>query len=503
MQFGVSESIAHWGKYRPASIAIYHNGQVTSFQKLNSLVNSLCCEIDKSDFCFDRIAIAVHSKADFLISLLAILRSGKSAVLLNMGLPDEAIHINIQDAKVTCLIHDECNQRLCDFISSTNNKRILNVNKIMENHTSIPKIPVNFAVRGPGDEWGVLYSSGTTGTPKGIERDHNSIVTELLGWSIELGLSSQTEFYIGRPIYYTGGLVLALSTLIMSGSIILNDFNDDNDPNEVWTDYQNIFAHLSPKWAFFVPDQIRAFIQIIENKNVSLKMADMILVMGSAISGEEKIKAKRLLGSGIVESWGNSESLGTITEPDDIEKRPDSIGRPFLTDELFIVDNNCNQVGPGQYGRIAGSEEAGFSEYCNRPEATKCAKQKNLIISEDIGYIDDEGYFYVCGRQQDCVLINGDTLFIPDIEQKIRQHDNIKECAIITNSPDETLVELIAAIVPMSKSKMEKSQFILELNSLLETNEQLADIALMDTLPHVPSGKIDKVTIKKLIKQLQ
>jgi acyl-CoA synthetase (AMP-forming)/AMP-acid ligase II len=117
-----------------------------------------------------------------------------------------------------------------------------------------------------------------------------------------------------------------------------------------------------------------------------------------------------------------NKSLIILVAPEDIEKRPNSIGRPFLTDELYIINDDYKQVGPNQPGRIAGNEEAGFFQYSNRPEATNRAKRHELIISEDIGYTDNEGYFYVSGRQQDCVVINGETLFIPDIESKLRKH---------------------------------------------------------------------------------
>jgi acyl-coenzyme A synthetase/AMP-(fatty) acid ligase len=500
MQFGVSESIEHWGKYRPRAVAVCHNGKVTTYGELNSIINDMCQHITLSGIAGNRVGICIKSKFDFLVSLIGILRVGKSAVLLNTGLPDEALTVNIKDAEVTSFIHDDIfSKRILAISKDIKSPLFLNIKKLTKDHSH--KEAAKYNICDPDDEWGVLYSSGTTGIPKGIERDHNSIVTELLGWCLEMGLNRETIFYIGRPIYYTGGLVLSLSTLITCGQLILNDFKNDNDPNEVWNDYQAVLSEISLSWAFFVPDQIRAFTTIAEKMGTIPKAARGILTMGAPISGEEKVKASKLLNCDLVESWGNSESLGTITDPDDIKTRPTSIGRPFLTDELYIVDENCNQITqPDTLGRIAGSEEAGFCQYCNRSDATNRVKQNNLIVSEDIGYVDKDNYFYIRGRQQDCIVKNGETLFKSDIEGKLRQIKSVAECAIAAKDINDTLFELIAVVVPSDTQLANKNDLLDELNAALTPNEQLNDVLLIKSIPRTSSGKTDKAAIDKLVK---
>ena len=498
MQFGVSESIVHWGKYTPDAPAVYHNGRITSFRELDSLINVLCHEISAANFQCERIAIAVKSKFHLLASLISILRTGKSAVLLNIGLSDEAIRTNINDTKVMALIHDNHYEKIKKFIDGLSENQTLNVSDVLENFR-LPTKPFSPAIiRQPKDEWGILFSSGSTGIPKGIERDHNSIVTELLGWCLELGLNRQTSFYIGRPIYYTGGLVLSLATLLVGGKIFLNDFVDDNTPSEVWRDYQSTLGSDSLKLAFFVPDQIRAFVEITKTLEMPPCGAETILVMGAPISGDEKVKAACLLHSRIVESWGNSESLGTITDADDLEKRPNSIGRPFLTDELYIVDERCMPLGPFQHGKIAGSEEAGFLQYSNRPKETDLAKRDDLIISDDIGYIDDDGYVYVCGRDQDCILDKGTTVFIPDIERKLRTNDSIRECCVVANTLSDGSIELVGVIVLSGEVSTKESELIQQLNRTLGEHEQLTRVLLISSMPRLPSGKVDRVAVKRI-----
>jgi long-chain acyl-CoA synthetase len=500
MQFGVSESIAHWGRYRPNAPAVYHNEQVTSFGELNALINGLCHKLQAKNIDAKRIAIAVDSKIQFLIALISILRIGKSAIVLNTGLSDEAIQTIIERTEASALIHDKYNNKIHELLSSTNSRKILNISDVMRPDL----LQASFnppIIQQANDEWGVLFSSGTTGIPKGIERDHYSMVTELLGWCLELNINRHTKFYIGPPVFYTGGLVITLSTLLTGGSVFLNDYKDSNDSVEIWNDYQKVLASHQLLWAFFEPSMIRSFVKFAENLEKPPLKANTLLIMGSYISGNEKIKANAVLQSNIVESWGNTESLGTITDPEDLAKRPNSVGRPFLTDELYIVDDDCSVLEPFQQGKIAGGQEAGFSRYSNLPNETGHIKQGNLIISEDAGYMDDRNYFYVLGREQDQIFIEGKPVFLSEIESKLRQHDLVQECCVVVQSTDETNVKLMGVIVSNQTLEISEIEALERLNAFLLPDEQLAHIQFWKALPQVASGKINKDVVVQFINQ--
>ena len=198
MQFGVSEAVEYWGKYRPENIAVYYNNKSLSYKSLNHKVDQFANYLLTMQIEDERIGIAINTKINFLICLLAILKLGKSVVTLNVGLPSESLQLNVEDTKVNYIVVEAGTKtkfkreglKLIDFGLAK-----------MDEIFHIVKI----SLRQPTDEWGVLFSSGTTGIPKGVERDHNSIITELLGWCLELGLNRRSSFYIGRPIFYTGG----------------------------------------------------------------------------------------------------------------------------------------------------------------------------------------------------------------------------------------------------------------------------------------------------------
>jgi len=319
------------------------------------------------------------------------------------------------------------------------------------------------------------------------------MVTEFLGWIIELGLRRDTTFYIGRPIFYTGGLVFAAATLLVGGTIVINDFVNENDPLEAWNDLSNFLHNDRIDWVFLIPDQIQTILKNIREPKLP-RWPVNVLVMGGPITGNEKIALSKLLNCNVIESWGNTESLGTITEAKDLNKRPNSIGRPFVGDELVIVDDHLRELRPQEHGRIAGGIEAGFARYSNRPDTTLNVRREGLIISEDYGYQDEDGYFYILGRLSDCVVRNGTSIFLSGIEAHIRSMESIVDCCV-TSVGDENDVQIVAII--STHTEKDESAICDEINKCLSVDNRIDRVILME-LPRLPSGKLDRVNCKKI-----
>lgn len=440
-----------------------------------------------------RIAIACESKYIFLVVLLGILKNAKSAVLINSKLNDENLKICLKEANVNLLITDKLDKKFNNFINTFNfikrKKDTSNFN-LLSVSNDYPKVT--------GDqEWGVFYSSGTTGIPKGIVRNHYSIVTELLGWMIELQLTTSTHFFIGRPIFYTGGLVLTLATLLAGGSICINK-------NVTWENYQNHLHKHIVNYSFFVPRQLMKYVDMVEKSEKTPRKSDCIIVMGDKITGDEKIRAKKLLFSNIIESWGNSEGLGTITKIDDLEICPDSIGRPFITDKMFILDETGKKLPPLKTGRLAGDIEAGFNYYCSRPDSTKNAIKKSLLISEDIGYVDKDGYYYIEGRYDSFISDGKSYMSLHKIEKEIVDNFGISDCIIIKLKEQKKIFEIGCAILT---NKIENKNMILEdikidiegiIKQFNNNINVLIKIKKFKSIPETASGKINRFELKRI-----
>lgn len=484
MWLGIGDAIEHWARYKPNKTALRIGDRIYNYRALYERAISIAIFITESKV-EGRVAVGVDDKFEYLASIAALNLVGNPIIILNPHPTQESLTVHLRDTKPNIIIgHSD----LIHTVEKVANRSLQTMNileiQIVKNGRPLARIN--------SKEWGILFSSGSTGISKAIVYDHSTMLSELLAWCLELGIRRETRFYIGRPIYYTGGLVLTLATLLVGGEVILPEHQDDNDFETIWNHYQKCVADGALDLAFFVPDQLRTFIRVAKEP----LGGPTILVMGARISGDEKKNACRILKSPLIESWGNSEGLGTITDKEDLFSRPDSIGRPFLTEKICIVSDELVECEPGQSGRLAGSEENMFVEYANRPDATERVKRNNLILSDDIGYMDENYYFYVLGRDQESFVVGGQTVFLSDMEERLRKVAGVIDICIIAVEA-KCATAFYALIV--SEKNVSKDSVKMEIQNAL--NEKLSGFLFVETLPRLSSGKIDRLGAAKLVNE--
>lgn len=488
MQFGSSEALMHWARYRPESIAI-HGDRTVSYREFNQWVNSIAERICAAPD--GPVAVAVTRKSWYLAAVLAAVRARRSAIMLNIRLSDRALQTNLADTGARVLVRDSAHTRIASLFP---NGGCVDQVEISDASLAHGGAPVGFDDEDgygaqPQDPWGIFFSSGTTGVPKGIERNHESVATELIGWCIELGLHHTSMFYIGRPVFYTGGMVLALATLLAGATVVLDDAVNDDDFDSVFRDFRTKASTLPLKYAFFIPDQLRFFTKASASTPDSSFSRVTILTMGSPIAGWEKVAVAQALGTDVIESWGNSESLGTITDAEDLRMRPNSVGRPFLTDRMYVVDDNGATVPAGTVGWLAGGQEGGFSKYSNRPDDTTLARRHDLIVSEDVGWCDDDGYLYVSGRMQEALILDTKTIFLPNLEARVRAVEGVTACCVVPVHDTERNVPARLVYLIVGSVDEERIRTI----ACEEVGDRVnIDVHAVRELPLGATGKLDR-----------
>ena len=483
MQFEPSAAIAYWAKYAAAKSAVIHADQAWTYKTLNDRISKLASSVQLLPPEHRRIAVACGNDLSLLTSILAVVRAGRSAVIIPRNLEPEPLAYCLANAAVLAAIADSRSDSTTSLQTVMGPKGIV-IDYATDDITNTPSPPTTGSL--PADsEWAVFYSSGTTGLPKGIVRDHYSVVVELLGWCLELSLNQNHTFLVGRPVYYTGGLLIALSALLMGSTLVL-------EPSLTWSTYQDVLREQHIHFTFLIPSQLRQFVLEAKECQPSILSADTILLLGEPISGDEKLEARSVLRSAIVESWGNSESLGTITRPEDLDCAPDSIGRPFLTDEMYIVSENGEPLPPGEVGYIAGSQDAAFSEYCANPEATGQALRNNMVVSEDLGYVDDSGLFYIEGRKNEVIEIDGQHLSLVHLENRIRRDGLVRDICIACLPNPTGPAELGAAVVPLEPDNVppDAAAILRSIVSHLPPGTHIKTLVTLPSLPKTPTGKI-------------
>jgi len=419
------------------------------------------------------IAILEENSIYFVAILLGIIRSGNVFVLINPTLSEEQIKFSLKKIG-------------CDYYAASKQKSYLNFDMFINvddielffNSTVDERY---FQQTDLTENAGVIFSSGTTGEPKALLRNSYSILSEAIQWIIELQLIIGTTFLIPRPLYYTGGFVLLYAALFSGGRI---DLIDDISS-------KGILSYLSNNpvdWAFIVPEMIR---ELIREDESSALLAKNVLTMGSPIYYADKTMFQSKFGCNLIEVWGNSEGLATITHANDLFSKPESIGRPFFADYLDI-----KQDGQNADGIIYGMSDNEFTEYIGNPELTKEILHEGYIFSEDIGRKDEDGYFYLTGRIKDIIVIDGIKVFPSDIEKILIGQDGVKDCVIFSVENDMGNDEIAAAVV-LSDSMNSISNIVNNMNIQLAPHEKIKYCIEVNNIPRNHGGKPDKMTLQK------
>lgn len=498
MRLQPAGTLIHWGENYPQKKAVTINGKTESYGSIyrnsKELANFLIGLGIKPS---TRIGLICPNSFEYIEALFAIQIIGATIVPLDFSGPASLLKKVINSSKCKAVFIHPSYPEKDELVTSevkTNLKTIFlgwgeSINKsnyidLQPKYTSrteeenIPRKQIDF-----NDEYGLLFSSGTTNDPKGIIKTCYQFVSELLIWIIELGLRFEDTMLVSTPLFYTGGLIL-LSISIFTGAhiIILDPF----DPH-LWVETvkKNKVTH-----AFLSPLLTKQLLQLENNETKDVNSVKIIATISDATRGDLKLALRRRFKCDVIDVWGNTEGVGTILKSNDLLQKPDSIGKPFLTDETKIVNDRMEEVGVGVIGEIIGKTDSGFVGYDQQNELTSKTKIDGWILSGDLGWKDEDGYYYYAGRKSNTLKMNGKVIYPKEIERILEQHELIKEAIVFGVGEDIENQELICAVILRVNDNVELEFLRNTLNSKLNRITEIHDLVVYSDFPRTPAGKV-------------
>lgn len=292
-----------------------------------------------------------------------------------------------------------------------------------------------------------MYTSGTTGHPKGVMLSHHAMIRAaqegLSVWPVmhEPGASVLATM----PLFHIAAANLCLACLYVGGRAeILNSAI----PEEVVRQLASSRIRIVP----LPPALIHAIIRLPDIQNYDLSYLDTLLIAGSGIAVELLKDAQEVLGCGFALSYGMTECCGGITylSPKDCVydagKLLASAGKPFGENQVRIVDSERRNLPIGEIGEIACRCDRLMLGYWNRPEATEEVIDEEWYFTGDAGYMDEEGYLYVVDRIKDMVISGGENIYPVEVENELMKHPAVSDAAVV-GIPDEKWGEILLAYV--------------------------------------------------------
>lgn len=339
------------------------------------------------------------------------------------------------------------------------------------------------------DPLGIIYTSGVTGAPKGAVVSHNQTFYKIM--SLSPTGAPNLIFLTQLPLFHSGGLFISLASCIGLGRTMV--FRQNFDPAQFCLDIEkykvNIVFALTTMWRLILDS----------GKLDEVDHSSLIMSIGG---GERTPKAllDKLKEKGIIMSVGfgqTENSAMMVLPPADIDRKPGSVGKPREWTDIWIEDEQGNKLPPGQIGEIVAIGPKVMSGYWNNPEATAKAIVNGVLHTGDLGYMDEEGYFWVVDRAKDMYRSGGENIYPAEIEKILYEHPKVQNVAIIGVADEkwgETGKAFIETVNNQSITLEEVQAFLKDKVSRYKFPSSIEIIA---ELPMTATGKIKKSELKE------
>jgi acyl-CoA synthetase (AMP-forming)/AMP-acid ligase II len=338
----------------------------------------------------------------------------------------------------------------------------------------------------------ILFSSGTTGLPKGILLSHLNRVLYFFSLGMEYGIRYQDINLCSTPLYHNAAIFFALNNLYFGATTVIHrKFNLE----QTFEDIQKYQVTNT----FLVPTQLHELIHSDKGKTFDLSSLKVIVSGAAPLATKTKESILECFpGVELHELYGLTETgLITNLRPQDQLRKVRCAGQAFLNMEFKVVDERGDAVPVGEVGEIITRGPTLFDGYYGNPEATQEAWRAGYFHTGDLGRMDEEGFLYIVDRLKDMILSGGVNIYPKDIEDVIYRLSAVKDVAVI-GIPNEKWGEAVHAIVVLrEKATLTEDEVLSTCRDALAAFQVPKRVEFRDELPRNPSGKLLKRVLRE------
>lgn len=344
------------------------------------------------------------------------------------------------------------------------------------------------------DEFNIIYSSGTTGLPKGIVQTHRARLHWAFSNAIEMGFGDTSRALATTSLYSNGTWLMMLPALFAGGTLVAMPAFDARRLLEL-VERERI-THT-----FMVPAQFIALLAEPALENADTSSLRTILCAGSPLRRDTKREVIRRFGNKLTELYGFSEGFATMLKPHHPQSKFDTVGTPVLGFEIRILDDAGNELPRGQTGEIAGYGAGLMKGYNNQPEATAALvwrdeRGRSFVRSGDIGRMDEDGFLTIVDRKKDMIVSGGFNVFPSDLEAVVARHPAVLDATVV-GIPHERWGETpLALVIRRPEADASATQIMEWANQRLAKHQRLGALEFRADFPRNALGKVLKKELR-------
>lgn len=455
----------------------------------------------------DRVGILLYNCLEYMALYFAIAKLGAIAVRINFRLSSEELEyiLNDSETKILCY-HSSLNEKInpirqyinveeyvClenDDFSVPNWARSWNV---LESGSSSEIIDIDI---NQSDPVMLMYTSGTTGRPKGALWSHENTLwfanMQVLKW----GFDQQSVAMVTGPLYHVGAMEdISLSVLLMGGTVVITK-SGGFDIERVLSTIEKEKVTDILLFPFMIYDML-SLPHLHQYKLTNLKR---IFSGGDPVVPWAIEQLNELYPHiGFVQVYGLTEGTPVAVSLDskDALLKHHTVGKSMPFTEIKIVDDNGDILSPGEIGEICIKSPSVSMGYWRKPEETTKTFINGWCHTGDLGSIDEEGYLTISGRKKDMIRSGGENIYAVEVEDVIIRHPAIRDVAVI-GIPDPRYIEAVCAVIVLNQgAEVTDKEILTFIEDKIANYKKPKKFIIVDELPRTPSGKIQKFKLRE------
>ncbi|MBC7519910.1 MAG: acyl--CoA ligase [Sandarakinorhabdus sp.] len=482
--FDFPAAILDHAAQRPGAIAVICGDQRISYAGLAARADAVAATLASlGTGPGDSVAAIAASSVDYAVLWVAVLRLRAVIAPLAPSSTPEQIAAMVGDSGAKLVFVDAAARR--DFGAVLSNTTLVDLDNLdawIDPNIVVPPL----GALDPESAFNIIYSSGTTGTPKGIVQSAAMRSMHIIGGRV-LGYDEHSVTLLSTPLYSNTTLVSFLPTLAWGGTVVLQ-------PKFNAAEWLGLAQRHGATHTMLVPVQYRRLLAepTFDDHRLSFVMK---FCTSAPFPAELKAEVLRRMPGGLVEFFGMTEGGVSFVFPAHLfPDKLHTVGRPSEGHAVRIIDEDGNDVAPGTPGEIVGQSGATMNGYKNRPDLTEKAfwtapDGSKWLRTGDIGRLDEDGFLTLMDRAKDMIISGGFNIYPSDIEAVILALPGVVEAAVVGVASDrwgETPVAFVVA--PGADAAALRAAA----NAGLGKTQRLADLVLVDELPRSHIGKVLK-----------
>lgn len=492
MYMAMINVLRDYAESQPNAIATVFEGRQWTYRELFEKAQRIGAYLQGKGYEKDDIIALYALNSDlFLAAYYGVQLAGLVVMPINTKLASPEVEYIFNHSEAKGLIFDE---KIEDTIRNSNHVfqekiSLSQLQKIIEDDGLLHESPIIQ----PEDLAVVMYTSGTTGKPKGVMLTYRNVYETADIWSQSMNMTTQDRTYICTPLFHCAGLhVFAMSTHFAGGAMLIAEAFS---PDETLRDLQEMEATIF----FGVPAMYTILLNKPELKNHSFPNLRLFCYGAAPMPYELVKRLKEAFPQVKVQNlYGQTENSPAATSllDDAALLKIGSVGKPLARTEVRVVDSEGNVLLPGEVGEICVKGPQVMRGYLRNPEETATAVRNGWLYSGDLGRFDEEGYLYIVDRKKDMIIRGGENIYPIEVEEVLYQIPEILEAAVI-GFPHEVYGEVPKAFVVLKDGEeLSEEQILTYCQSQLAKYKIPYEVEFIAELPRNASGKVLKHTLR-------